>query len=83
MSSGGESTDTAKRPHNGRLASVPATFREVVRADWFSALSALLALVLVIGVMHPEFLDATQLTNVVQQSVYVALMAAGLAFLIT
>ncbi|MDA8439305.1 MAG: hypothetical protein M0Z51_10680, partial [Propionibacterium sp.] len=41
------------------------------------------ALVSVIGVMRPEFLSPNQLVNIVQQSVYVAIMAAGLTFLIS
>lgn len=58
-------------------------WRSVTRADWFSAVVALVALVSVVGVLHPAFLHPAQLTNVVQQSVYVALMAAGIAFLLT
>ena len=36
-----------------------------------------------LGILHPAFLNPGQLTNVVQQSVYVALMAAGISFLLT
>ncbi|MDN4477527.1 ABC transporter permease [Demequina lignilytica] len=57
--------------------------RALTGADWFSALAALLLLVAVIGLMNPAFFSTTQLINVVQQSVYIALMAAGIAFLLT
>jgi ribose transport system permease protein len=62
---------------------VGRTLHSFVTADWFSAVVALVALVGVVGALHPAFASPTQLTNVVQQSVYVALMAAGLAFLLT
>lgn len=57
--------------------------RRLLRADWSSAFIALVVLVLVIGLMRPEFLSPNQLINVVQQSVYVAIMAAAMSFLIT
>ncbi|MDN4475510.1 ABC transporter permease [Demequina sp. SYSU T00192] len=57
--------------------------RALTGADWFSALAALALLIAVIGLMNPAFLNSTQLINVVQQSVYIALMAAGIAFLVT
>jgi len=60
-----------------------APLKALVGADWFSALAALFILVGVIGALNPAFLHPAQLTNVVQQSVYVALMAAGMVFLIT
>lgn len=52
-------------------------------ADWFSAVAALVLLVGIVGILHPAFVSPAQLTNVVQQSVYVALMAAGIVFLLT
>lgn len=57
--------------------------RRLVTADWSSAMLALIVLFAVIGVFHPEFLDPRNLLNLVQQSVYVAVMAAGLVFLLT
>lgn len=56
---------------------------KLVGADWFSALAALVLLIGIVGVLHPAFVSPAQLTNVVQQSVYVALMAAGIVFLLT
>ena len=65
------------------FARVNGLVKSVISADWLSALIALIALFLVIGAMHPEFIAPTQLTNIAQQSVYGALMAAGIAFLMT
>jgi ribose transport system permease protein len=47
-----------------------------------SVLVATIALILVIGALHPDFLDPRQLRDVLQQSVYVAVLAAGVAFLL-
>ncbi|WP_204261970.1 ABC transporter permease subunit [Blastococcus saxobsidens] len=47
-----------------------------------SVLVATVALILVIGAIHPDFLDPRQLRDVLQQSVYVAVLAAGVAFLL-
>jgi ribose transport system permease protein len=57
--------------------------RSVLGADWSSALLALIALFAIIGILHPEFLKPTQLINVIQQSAYIAIMAAGVCFLLT
>ncbi|MCV2393876.1 ABC transporter permease [Actinotalea sp. M2MS4P-6] len=66
-----------------RRAGVGTVVRKVFGADWSSAAIALVGLIVVVGLLRPEFLSFTQLSNVAQQSVYVALMASGLAFLIT
>jgi ribose transport system permease protein len=47
-----------------------------------SVLIATIVLILVIGAIHPDFLDPRQLRDVLQQSVYVAILAAGVAFLL-
>ncbi len=58
------------------------TLRKIVSADWTSAVLALVAVLAVVGVVHPNFLAAGQLVNVLQSSVYAALIAMGLVFLI-
>ena len=57
--------------------------KRLLMADWSSAMIALLALYAIIGVMHPEFLAPSQVVSVVQQASYVAIMAAGVVFLMT
>ena len=76
----GPATPTRRRDP---LALLTRGLRALVGADWFSAAAALVTLVVVIGSLHPAFFNPSQLTNVVQQSTYVALMAAGIAFLLT
>jgi ribose/xylose/arabinose/galactoside ABC-type transport system permease subunit len=57
--------------------------KTLLRADWFSAVAALIALFVIVGSVHPAFISFMQINNVLQQSVYVALMACGIAFLMT
>ena len=44
---------------------------------------ATIALVVFIGILHPDFLDIGQLKEVVQNATYVGIIAAGMAFLIS
>jgi ribose transport system permease protein len=48
-----------------------------------SVLAATILLVLVIGALHPEFFEWSQIKDVLAQSVYVGILAAGMAFLIS
>jgi ribose transport system permease protein len=57
--------------------------RRALEVESNSVLVATIALVVVIGVLHPDFLTASQLKDVLQQSVYVGIIAAGMAFLIS
>jgi ribose transport system permease protein len=54
----------------------------ILRFESISVLLATLALGAVIGALHPEFLSGPQLRDVLQQSVYVAIIAGGMSFLI-
>ncbi len=56
--------------------------RRLATADWSSAVFALIVVLAVVGFFHPNFLAPGQLINVLQNSVYAALIAAGLVFLI-
>jgi ribose transport system permease protein len=74
---------------NGSAAAAPSTppaagwsIRRVAMADWSSAVLALVLVVVVIGIAHPNFLAPAQLINIVQSSVYAAIIAAGMVFLI-
>jgi ribose transport system permease protein len=53
-----------------------------LRIECLSVLVATLALGAFIGIAHPNFLSSTQIRDVLQQSVYVAILAAGMAFLL-
>ncbi len=58
------------------------TLRRIFSADWTSAVLALVAVLAVVGISHPNFLAPGQLINVLQSSVYASLIAMGLVFLI-
>jgi ribose transport system permease protein len=57
--------------------------RRALEVESNSVLLATVALILVIGVLHPDFLSWGQLKEVVQNSAYVGIIAAGMAFLIS
>jgi ribose transport system permease protein len=48
-----------------------------------SVLVATIALAVAIGILHPEFFAWSQIKDVLAQSVYVGILAAGMAFLIS
>jgi ribose transport system permease protein len=48
-----------------------------------SVLVATIVLAIAIGIIHPEFFSWSQIKDVLAQSVYVAILAAGMAFLIS
>jgi ribose transport system permease protein len=57
--------------------------RRALEVESNSVLVATIALIAFIGIVHPDFLSWGQLKEVVQNSVYVAVIAAGMAFLIS
>ncbi|WP_280442438.1 ABC transporter permease [Nocardia brasiliensis] len=79
-----EEREPATRPSTAKTAStgVPPVLRRMLHAESNSVLLATIALVVFIGILHPDFLSAGQIRDVLQTSVYVALLAAGMAFLL-
>src|SRR3978361_468459 len=57
--------------------------RRALEVESNSVLVATIALIAFFGIMHPDFLPGVQLKGVVQNSVYVGIIAAGMAFLIS
>jgi ribose transport system permease protein len=57
--------------------------RRALEVESNSVLIATLALILFIGVLHPDFLAWGQLKEVVQNAAYVGIIAGGMAFLIS
>jgi ribose transport system permease protein len=57
--------------------------RRVLEVESNSVLVATVALVLFIGILHPDFLAWGQLKEVVQNAAYVGIIAAGMAFLLS
>jgi ribose transport system permease protein len=72
----------ASKPGKSSLAGFSRGLRAVTRAEFSSVLFATIGLVLLMGTMHPEFLTVGQIVDILQQSVYPALLAIGLCFLI-
>jgi ribose transport system permease protein len=68
--------------NGGLLATIGRGALRVLRFESTSVLLATIALGAVIGILHPAFLSHSQLRDVLQQSVYVAILAAGMSFLI-
>src|SRR4051794_23195536 len=80
---GAAGTQTSRDSGPGRGASVRDLGRRALAVESNSVLVATVALILFIGIMHPDFLTWAQLKEVVQNSVYVGIIAAGMAFLIS
>jgi ribose transport system permease protein len=70
-------------PATERGGSVRDLGRRALAVESNSVLVATVALILFIGIMHPDFLTWAQLKEVIQNSVYVGIIAAGMAFLIS
>lgn len=68
------------RRANGHEVNV---LRRIAAAGPTSIIAATVLLVLAIGAMHPRFLQASQLLDILQASTYVGLLAAGMALLLS
>jgi ribose transport system permease protein len=75
----GSATESAPQPTRDTADMA----RRLLDMESNTVLMALIALVVVVGVLHPSFFTLNQLTGVVQQSVYIAVLAAGMAFLVS
>ncbi|RJO79210.1 ABC transporter permease [Nocardia panacis] len=73
----------APTPNAAASTGIPPTLLRLFQAESTSALLATVALVALIGVLRPEFFNAGQIRDVLQSSVYVALLAAGMSFLLS
>ncbi|WP_020673316.1 ABC transporter permease [Amycolatopsis nigrescens] len=73
-------TTDGARPGSGPSA---GWLRRLPQAESSSVLAALVVLVVLIGVLQPGFFNPAQLRDVLQGSIYVALAAAGMCFLLS
>jgi ribose transport system permease protein len=65
------------------VRSLLSTFAHTVASqDYIGVLVAIVILVLVIGVLHPDFLAVGQLLDMLNQASFVAILACGMAFLL-
>src|SRR5579859_902043 len=67
----------------GAQLSLQTVVRMVASQDYIGLLVATVVLVLGIGVVHPNFLDPKQLLDILSQATYVAILACGMAFLLS
>ena len=81
QSDGPESARTAVPP--GRAQSIDSAVKRILEFESNSVLVALIVLAVAIGIAHSDFLAWSNIKNVLQQSVYVGILAAGMAFLIS
>src|SRR4051794_18521206 len=82
----GEDADAAPRRTGGAalsLDSLRAGGGRVLDFESNSVLVATIVLAVVIGLLHPGFFAWSQIKDVLAQSVYVGILAAGMAFLIS
>lgn len=56
--------------------------RGIASADAASVLVATIALVIVIGIFHTDFFELQNLLSILQESVYIGILAAGMSFLL-
>jgi ribose transport system permease protein len=86
-SGGGSGSQTARTgdggPQADRGGALGDLGRRALAVESNSVLIATIALILFIGICHPDFLTWDQLKEVVQNAVYVGIIAAGMAFLIS
>src|SRR5258707_270384 len=70
------------RPSGSSSNKATALVKRVIEFESTSVLVALIALVAFISWQHPDFFEWASLKDVLQQSVYVGILAMGMSFLI-
>jgi ribose transport system permease protein len=63
-------------------SAAPSLLSRFLHSNEASVLLATISLIVLIGVLHPNFLQPSQLVDVVRQAVYVGLLASALSFLL-
>jgi ribose transport system permease protein len=78
-------SDAAGKPRDTEPRSAPLREmgRRALEVESNSVLVATVALIVFIGIVHPDFLEWGQLKEVVQNATYVGIIAAGMAFLLS
>jgi len=64
------------------LEALEAFGQRIAATESISVVVATVVVVIVIGLFHPDFLEKSNLLNILQQSVYIGLLAAGMSFLL-
>src|SRR4051794_15319571 len=76
------SSPSPERGNGSQRNSAMAAARRVAEFESVPVLIALILIVVFITSQHPDFFQWPQLKDVLQQSVYVGILAAGMSFLI-
>jgi len=81
---------TAEKGIGPELAQKPAarsfwrtSLRTVASQDYIGVLIATVVLILGVGIFYPDFLAASQILDILSQATFVALLACGMAFLLS
>jgi ribose transport system permease protein len=85
-----EETDTttlSQNTYSGNTAKsiysiLRACLQTIISQDYFGVLIAIVVLVIIIGIIHPRFLIASQLLDILSQASFVTILACGMAFLL-
>src|ERR1051326_531215 len=64
-------------------SSLRGGLRAVTSQDYFGVLIATIVLTILIGILHPSFFAFSQLTDILSQATFVAILACGMAFLLS
>jgi ribose transport system permease protein len=75
--------DAEQQQQRGSRPDAGGVGRRLLEVESNSVLIATVALILFIGILHPNFLAWGQLKEVVQNAAYVGIIAGGMAFLIS
>ena len=82
VSGTGPHVASARSRAGAALPSLRVVAHTVASQDYIGVLVVTVILVLIIGVVHPRFLAFGQLTDVLNQATFVAILACGMAFLL-
>jgi ribose transport system permease protein len=77
-------SETAGKPRDDETrTSLGDVGRRVLEVESNSVLVATIAVIVFIGIFHPDFLEWGQLKEIVQNAAYVGIIACGMAFLLS
>ena len=66
-----------------KAPSVRSFLRAVTSQDYIGVLIATVVLIIGIGIIHPDFLAINQIMDILSQATFVAILACGMAFLLS
>jgi ribose transport system permease protein len=82
LDSANRTVSVGAKPPSARSL-LPASLRAVTSRDYIGVLIATIVLTLGIGILHPDFLAFSQIMDILSQAAFVAILACGMAFLLS